>query len=164
MAQVYVSMGSNNNPIHHLRVSLNQLGQYYGKIQKSSLYESPAVGIKGDNFYNLVARFTTDTEVHTLVGNLRKIERNNGRHRGADCSATRTIDIDLLLYDNLVIQEDSLVIPRIDITHYAFVLLPLAEIAPTERHPITRQRYADMWEVYAKTRHPDIKRLELDFP
>lgn len=157
MAQVYVSMGSNIEPLPHLRAALNRLRQLFGDLMISSLYESPPIGFKGDNFYNLVVSFTTDSEVHTLIHILRTIEEDNQRQRGQKNQfASRTLDLDLLLYDDLILQEDTLVLPRTDIIQYAFVLLPLSELAPDGRHPITGQRYADLWERFAKT-HADLK-------
>ena len=76
---------------------------------------------------------------------LAEIEDAHGRDRSGPRFSSRTLDLDLLLYDDLVIDEYKLKLPRNDIERYAFVLGPLAEIAGSKRHPVTGRRYADMW-------------------
>lgn len=150
MAQVYLSIGSNIEPEHHIRAGLKNLREYYGTLKSSSVYESKAVGFIGDNFYNLVVSFETTKDAFTIVETLRHIEHTQGRKRLRKSFSARTLDLDLLLYDNLIIKELS--IPREDILKYAFVLLPLAEIAPTTKHPLTGQSYAELWELFDKTK------------
>ena len=145
MARVYISIGSNIKPLHHIRTGLTHLQSQFRPLILSSVYESQAVGFKGNNFYNLAAGFDTRLTIYQVVDILRHIEHQNGRQRqhGKQFS-DRTLDLDLLLYDDLILKVDNLEIPRHEITQYAFVLLPLAEIAPTGRHPLTGQRYTDM--------------------
>ena len=93
-----------------------------------------AVGFDSDPFYNLVVGFDTRHTPREIQDMLHCIEEASGRIRTAGLSA-RTLDLDLLLYDDLVTKTDGLVLPRTDITRYAFVLAPLAEIAGELRHP-----------------------------
>jgi len=147
MAQVYVSIGSNIEPLQHIRIGLQKLQQCYGKLKTSSVYESKAIGFLGDNFYNLVVEFETTQTALAVVETLRTIEQAQGRKRPEKSFSSRTLDLDLLLYDQLIIQD--LFIPREDILKYAFVLLPLAEIAPDQKHPRQEQSYAQLWAAFA---------------
>lgn len=147
MAQVYVSIGSNIERERNIARALQALASAYGELQLSSVYESAAVGFDSAPFYNLVAAFHTGEPPSAVQATLRRIEDSQGRVRKAELAA-RTLDLDLLLYDDLVTQNGTLQLPREDIERYAFVLGPLAEIAGERRHPVTGVRYADMWTAF----------------
>ena len=149
MAQVYVSIGSNIDREVHIRAALHSLSERFGKLELSTVYESKAVGFEGGNFFNLVAGFTTRASPYEIVEALREMEAAHGRRRDGSRLASRTLDIDLLLYDDLILHDGGLVIPREEITQQAFVLKPLAELAGGRRHPVTRQTFADMWRTFA---------------
>jgi len=148
MTQVYISIGSNINALHYIQNGLQALQHHYGALQLSTTYESAAVGFVGDNFYNLVVGFDTAASPHKVVATLRQIEDANGRQRSADKFNPRTLDLDLLLYGDWVSDDDHLVVPHTDIEKYAFVLQPLADLAPYLRHPLTGQTYAALWAGY----------------
>ncbi len=152
MAHVYVSVGSNIEPASNIRSAICELRRHYPQLVLSSVYESEAVGFSGDNFYNLVVGFETDDDVHRVAEVLSSIEASHARDRRAPKFSSRTIDLDLLLYDAAVINENGLNIPRDEITKNAFVLWPLAEIAGDLIHPQTRRSYAEMWRDYDKAR------------
>lgn len=145
MARVYISIGSNIDAENNVRLAIHALQEHYGKLILSSVYESEAVGFEGDNFLNLVAGLNTEEDVHTVAATLRKIEDDNGRDRSGPRFSPRTVDLDLLLYDDLVLQGDGLVLPRDEITKNAFVLLPLEEIAPQLIHPVSGNTMCDHW-------------------
>jgi 2-amino-4-hydroxy-6-hydroxymethyldihydropteridine diphosphokinase len=147
MAQVYVSIGSNIERERNIESALQALAAAYGELRQSSVYESAAVGFDSAPFYNLVVAFQTEASPQSVQETLHRIENDQGRSRTAALAA-RTLDLDLLLYDDLVIQAGKLILPRSDIDHYAFVLGPLAEIAGEQRHPVTGIRYADMWSAF----------------
>ncbi len=151
MAHVYVSIGSNVDREHNIKAALQELVAVYGELQQSSVYESDAVGFDSAPFYNLVVAWHTDESPRTVQDRLHAIENRNGRVRTAELSA-RTLDLDLLLYDDLVTSEERLVLPRSDIDRYAFVLAPLAEIAGSARHPVTGINYAAMWAAFDDNR------------
>jgi 2-amino-4-hydroxy-6-hydroxymethyldihydropteridine diphosphokinase len=161
MARVYISIGSNIEPLHHIRTGLTHLQRQFGPIILSSVYESQAVGFKGNNFYNLAAGFDTALTIYQVIDILRHIEQQNGRQRHSKRFSARTLDLDLLLYDDLILKADNLEVPRHEITQYAFVLLPLAEIAPTVRHPLTGQRYTDIAKQFNDPAQP-LWRLNVD--
>lgn len=145
MARIYISIGSNIDAEKNVRLAIHALQDHYGKLILSSVYESEAVGFDGDNFFNLVAGLNTEEDVYTVATTLRKIEDENGRVRSGPRFSPRTVDLDLLLYDDLVLQQEGLDIPRDEITKNAFVLLPLDEIAPQLIHPVSGKTICDLW-------------------
>lgn len=147
-ARVYVSIGSNIDPVNHIQTVLQELRQHYGKLIVSAVYESEAVGFSGDNFYNLVAGFDTSEDPYTVVNSLQQLEQAHGRKRQGKSFKARTLDLDLLWYEQAILAD--LKIPREDILKYAFVLSPLAEIAPTARYPLTGQTFAELWKQFDK--------------
>ena len=149
MARVYISVGSNIEPARNIRSAMTLFQQYYPEQTRSSVYESEAVGFEGDNFYNFVIGFDTADEVTRVADVLRHIEDTHARDRSGPRFSARTIDLDLLLYDELIRPE--LNIPRDEITKNAFVLQPLAEIAPDRRHPVSGQSFAEMWRTFDQT-------------
>lgn len=108
------------------------------------------MGFDGDNFLNLVVGINTEEDVHTVVASLRKIENDNGRDRSGPRFSPRTVDLDLLLYDDLILREEDLELPRDEITKNAFVLLPLEEIAPQLIHPVSGNTMCDHWMSFDK--------------
>ncbi len=127
MARVHVSIGSNVDRAANIRAGVGALRSQYGDLQLSSVYDTPAVGFAGDNFYNLVAGFDTGEDVHRIAGRLR---------------------------DDLVIDEAGLRLPRSEILRYAFVLGPLAEIAGGRRHPVLRRTFGELWQAFDKSGEP----------
>jgi len=150
MAQVYVSIGSNIERERNIDIALQALAAAYGELQQSAVYESAAVGFDSAPFYNLVVGFRTGVPPQAVQETLHRIEDSQGRLRAGELAA-RTLDLDLLLYDDLVIQAGSLQLPRADIDRYAFVLGPLAEIAGERRHPVSGVRYAELWSAFDAT-------------
>ncbi len=154
MAQAFVSIGSNMDPVRHLRSGISDLRAVYGKLILSPVYESHAMGFSGNNFYNLVAAFVTERDARAVGRSLRQIEQQNGRERSGERFSNRSLDLDLLLYDDLVLQEAGLSLPRDEILKYAFVLRPLSDIYPTGKHPVTGQRYLELWQGFDKSSQP----------
>lgn len=150
MAQVYVSIGSNQERNRYIRASLDALHDLFGELTLSSVYESEAVGFEGDNFYNLVAGFETSLSVGELSKTLKNIEDENGRCRQDPRFSGRTLDIDILTYDQCVGVVDGIQLPRDEVYSSAFVLLPMAELIPDECNPENSQRYSTMWQAYAE--------------
>lgn len=148
MARVYVSIGSNIDRAVHIRAGVAGLRARYREVVLSTVYETKAVGFDGDDFYNLVAGFDTERDVRQVAAELREIERDAGRGRGTERFAARTIDLDLLLYDDLVMDEGGIKLPRNEILTYGFVLGPLAEIARDRTHPVLGVSFDELWHAF----------------
>ena len=151
MSTGYISIGSNIDKDKNIVASLQALEEHFGKLTISSIYESEPVGFTGDIFYNLVVGFNSELGVKEVAKQLRQIELDNGRTRDSQKFSARTLDLDLILYDDLILNDGRLQIPRDEIERYAFVLEPLAEIAPTLEHPVSHLSYAELWEKFDKT-------------
>ena len=150
MPQVFIGVGSNVERDTSIRAGVADLRAHYGELRLSSVYESEAVGFVGDAFYNLVVSFDTQEPIDTVADVLAAIEDRNGRRRGSGKFTPRTLDLDLLLYGDEVVNTARFHVPRDEILRYAFVLWPLAEIAPDLRHPQTGESFAQLWERFDK--------------
>ena len=148
MSVVYLSLGSNIHQQKNICSALRSLKKAYPSLEFSSVYESESVGFSGANFYNLVARFETDNSLSDVHKHMRAIEDEHGRVRGEEKFSDRSLDIDILTYDQLVGDFDGLVLPRDEITKNAFVLLPLAELAGPVLHPSLHVSYSQLWQEF----------------
>jgi len=132
--KVFIGIGSNIDRKQNISAAITALQKQFNELQLSSVYETTAMGIKNtDNYYNLVVGFKTDLSPEKINTLLKKIEKRSGRRHKRACP----LDLDLLLYDDLIIHNDGLDIPRQDIINYAYVAVPLAEIIGDQRHPET---------------------------
>lgn len=145
--EAFVGIGSNVEPERRVRQAVKLLRERFGAIRLSPVYRNVAVGFEGDDFLNLVAAFGTELEVAPLNAALDEIELACGRERGAARFAPRTMDLDLLLYGDRV-SGAPVALPRQEVLKYAFVLKPLADLAPDRRHPGTDSSYAELWARY----------------
>lgn len=145
MTEAFISIGSNVEREHNLRAADRAL-RALGRVRHSTVYESEAVGFEGDPFYNLVTALETDLPVERLAAELARIEAEHGRERHGARFAPRTLDLDLMLFGDVVSDRPKLLLPRPEITRYAFMLRPLAELAGALRHPLLGESYATLWE------------------
>ena len=148
MTSVYLGIGSNIEREKNIRTAVSGLRKKFGELVLSSVYESVAYGFEGDNFFNLVAGFDTELGIHDLMKELRNMEISSGRDKQSKQFTPRSIDLDLLLYGDLVQHDDKIDVPRDDIIRYAFVLCPLAQIAPLQRHPEMGETYISLWQSF----------------
>ena len=162
MAWVYISLGSNIDREALTRAGVSALQKIYGELVLSSVYESEAVGFEGDSFYNMVIALQTTDDVFKVAQTLRLIEDEHGRDRSGPRFSSRTLDLDLLLYDELITNEEKLQIPRDEILLRAFVLWPMAEIAPDRVHPEVNKTYAELWDEFDKDKEK-LEPIEFDF-
>ncbi len=154
MAHVFLGVGSNIERERYIIAGLDALQGIFGELALSSVYESEAVGFDGQPFLNLVVGVQTELGVGELASRLRHIEREHGRPENATRFSSRQLDIDVLTYDDLVGVIHGVELPRAEILENAFVLCPLAELAPEGVHPGVGESYARLWESYDKARQP----------
>ena len=146
MPEIFVSIGSNIDRKRSISAGVEALRQHFGDLRLSSVYETEAVGFDGEPFYNLVAAFHGDESPTTINAVFKRIEQQQGRDPDDPKFSPRTLDIDLLLYGDSIIDEPGLKLPRDEIDRYAFVLEPLAEIEPDMRYPGRDETFAQMWQ------------------
>ncbi|MDV3504068.1 2-amino-4-hydroxy-6-hydroxymethyldihydropteridine diphosphokinase [Marinobacter sp. M-5] len=147
-ARVYISIGSNINRELYITSALDALAEWFGELIISPVYESEAVGFDGSPFYNLVVGVDTHWSVGELSRRFKQLEADNGRRRNVPKFSARTLDLDILTYDNAVGEVDGVELPRSEILRNAFVLWPLAEVAPDALHPRCGQSYRQLWQDY----------------
>ena len=150
MTRVYVAAGSNVDPLAHLRTALRELGKHFA-LQISPAYRNKAVGFEGDDFINLVVGFDTDDSIDQVLAHLHEAEAACGRPRETPKWEPRTMDLDLLLYGDAI--RPDLRVPRADLLKRAYMLRPMAELAPQCVHPVARQTMLQLWNEFAQTPH-----------
>jgi len=144
--RVYVGIGSNIDRETNIRGAVRELTGRFGPLTLSPVYETRALGFEGGDFYNLVAGFDTAESVERIKEWLFQTESRFGRRREAGRLISRTLDLDLLLYGDTVRNDDKVNLPHPDILRYAFVLRPLADIAPGLKHPETGTTCSEIWK------------------
>lgn len=145
MTRVWLGVGSNVDRERHIRSAINALRERFGELAVSPVYDSAAVGFDGQPFLNLVVGIDTDLPVGELAQWLRALEAANGRTRETGTAFNdRTLDIDILTFGDTVGVVDGVALPRDEIVRHAFVLRPLVDVAPDERHPQLGLRYREL--------------------
>ena len=154
MPGVYLGLGSNIDPENNLRLGVRELSQRFGDLAISRTYQSSAVGFEGPDFLNLAVGLETSATPRDIHDQIDAIHKLAGRQVGAARLLSRPLDIDLLLYGDLIVDAPPVHLPRADILEYSFVLRPLAEIAPDLIHPEVGRSLQDLWEEFDATAHP----------
>lgn len=151
MAIVFLGLGTNVDRDRLMSAGLEALQHLAPDLVSSPMYESEAVGFDGAPFYNCVVQLFTEMTLSELISRLKAIENDNGRNRSPRVSDAKGLDIDVLVYDDLVGRHANVQLPRDDIVKYAYVLRPLADIAPHYRLPGTQLSYQDLWQNFDST-------------
>jgi len=154
---VYVAAGSNVEPRHYLALASRELCREFPDVRFSPWYQNKAVGFEGDDFINFVAGFATELPLEEVLPRLHAIETLCGRPRGAPRWAPRSMDLDMLLYGDLVRDEPKLKLPRPDLLKRAFMLGPLVDLAPDLVHPTLKLTIAALWEQFDRAAHPLVR-------
>lgn len=160
MATIFIGIGSSIDRENYIQQGISLLHKHFGEVKLSSVFESEAVGFTGGNFYNLVAQLKSDLSAEQVIAKLKMIEVQLGRPEKTIKFAPRTLDLDILLYDQLV--DKSLNIPRTEIIENAFVLQPLAELAPQLLHPLLNESYENLWSQYPVNKQK-LWKIEMSF-
>ncbi len=159
MARVYLSLGSNIEPWRYLPAAIRELREQFGELGVSPAYRSAAVGFDGADFVNLAVGLDTALSPEALNNRLHALEDRHGRRRDGPRYSDRTLDIDIVFYDDQVLDGPGhLKIPRKELQH-AFVLRPIADIAPDFRHPVSGLSMAELWAAFPTQAEP--LRIEL---
>ncbi|MEZ0471407.1 2-amino-4-hydroxy-6-hydroxymethyldihydropteridine diphosphokinase [Luteimonas salinilitoris] len=145
MGRACLSLGGNLEPERHLRAAIAALEARFPGALVSRIYRARAVGFDGADFLNAAAVIDSDLDAYALDAWLHALEDAHGRDRSGPRFGDRTLDLDLVLYDDLVLDGPGhLRLPRPELRH-AFVLRPLAEIAPEIVEPLSRRTLAELW-------------------
>jgi len=154
MARVYLSLGSNLEPHRYLPAAIAALRARFGELSVSPAYRSKSVGFDGADFVNLAVGLDTDLPPEALNDWLHALEDRHGRRRDVPRYADRTLDVDIVFYDALVLDGPGhLQVPRKELRH-AFVLRPIADIAPALRHPVSGSSMAELWAAFPAASEP----------
>lgn len=161
MAKIYLGLGSNVEPEKNLQLGLRELRLRYGELRVSNAYRNAAVGFDGEDFVNLVVGLESDESPQAVCREIELIHNLSGRSRGSNKWESRPLDIDMLLYNDLVLDEKPVRVPRSDVLNYSFVLRPLAELAPELLHPVTGKTMQQHWQEFDASRHP-MQRIDVN--
>lgn len=148
MTTVYLGLGSNIERERYLVAGLDALQLLLGELALSPVYDSPAIGFDGQPFLNMVVGASTELPLAALATRLRHIETEHGRPANATRFSARQLDIDILTYGDLVGEFGGVTLPRGEILENAFVLRPLAELAPRAQHPVDGRSFAELWAAF----------------
>ncbi|PSF12368.1 2-amino-4-hydroxy-6-hydroxymethyldihydropteridine diphosphokinase [Marinobacter fuscus] len=150
MNRVYISIGSNIDRYQRVTAALDALAQWFGELEISPVYESVSVGFDGSDFLNLVVGVDTDWSVGELSKRFKQLEAENGRKPTAPKFSPRTLDLDILTWGDATGMIEGVELPRAEILKNAFVLRPLADIAPEQAHPVCGETYLSLWQNYSR--------------
>jgi len=161
MPSVFVAAGSNIDPERHLQAALDALGKIYGPLVVSPAYRNKAVGFDGEDFINLVVGFTTTEPIAEVRRQLQRIEALCGRPPDAPKWAPRSMDLDILLYGQLVSDEPGLLLPRPDLVRRPYMLKPMFDIAPDVEHPTLHKTIRELWQAFDRDGH-EMREVKLE--
>jgi 2-amino-4-hydroxy-6-hydroxymethyldihydropteridine diphosphokinase len=150
---VYVAAGSNVEPEKNLERACAQIAHTWPDARFSRAYRNVAVGFDGPDFINLVVGFSAAQPLAQVIERLRGIETHCGRPRYAPKWASRSMDLDVLLFGNLVEKTADYTLPRPDLLKRPYMLGPLAEIAPDVIHPTANKTIAQLWSEFDRAAH-----------
>jgi 2-amino-4-hydroxy-6-hydroxymethyldihydropteridine diphosphokinase len=149
--QIFLGIGSNIEALRNIKSALHVLNSHHTNLAISETYQSKAVGFDGPPFLNLVVGFRTDMDLRQLSRELKQLERDHGRTEALKKFSSRTLDIDILTYDNLQGLHEGILLPRPEISYNAYVLRPFAELQPDLVLPGSDTRLIDLWHALEKS-------------
>ena len=160
--RVYFSIGSNVEPLKYINLAVRELGHCFGPVDISPVYRNKAMGFAGADFLNLVVGVDTGLSIDKICTHIKAIHALANRARNDRKFVSRSLDIDLPLYGQVITDGPPLHLPRVDVLKYSFALKPLADIAPHQIHPETGKTFAEHWSAMDQAEHP-LERVKVDF-
>ena len=160
MSTAYLGLGSNIDAGRNISSGIAELHGKFDAVALSPVYRTKAVGFEGGDFINLVARVETRMSPLALGKFLHELEDRHQRDRSSPRFSDRTLDVDILLYDDLHLISPALELPREEILTAAHVLKPLADLAPDLGHPVRRKTMAELWQAFPEY-HTTLKEITL---
>ena len=154
MTEVFFGIGSNINPEENIILAVREIKNIFDDVIVSPVYKNKSVGFEGSDFLNLVVSCSTKMSVYEVNDFIEQVHNLSGRERQSNKYLSRTLDIDLLMFGDDIIEDNKIHIPRDDILKYTFVLKPLVDIAPESIHPITKTSFLEHWERMDKSENP----------
>jgi len=146
---VYIALGSNKGDrLKHLQDAVDLIFEKLGRISSiAKVYKTPALGFEGEDFYNTCLLLQTPDDAQTVINTLLSIEKRLGRERSQNTGyESRTIDLDVLFFDDKCIESESLIVPHPRLHHRRFVLQPLVDIAEKLIHPVFKKNIAQLFQ------------------
>lgn len=165
MSAAFIAIGSNIDPETRLRQAARALRRGFADVRFSGCYRNPAFGFHGADFVNAVAGFSTTLSIEALLAELRAIETECGRGPADPKWGPRAIDLDLLLFGQVVGRGAGYTLPRPDLARRAYMLGPLAELAPDYRYPPAGPAIGELWAQFRADAAADaggLQRIGLD--
>ena len=160
MTRVFFGIGSNIDKEQTISRALGMMRDVFGEVKLSPTFESEAVGFEGDNFFNLVAEVSTNLSLEEVIKSCKQIEDDCGRDRSGPKFSSRTIDIDVLLYGDTVC-DNPIELPRGEILENAYVIWPMALLAPEIVHPTENQSMGQLWNNFSHNQN--LWQVEIDY-
>lgn len=161
MTPVFVAIGSNIDPTVRIVQAASAIRQRFADVRFSRCYRNPVFGFEGADFLNAVVSFSTQLSIALLLQALREIEIQCGRAAPDPKWGPRAMDLDLLLYDDVVASGPGYTLPRRDLRQRVYMLGPLAELAPDWRYPPAGPTIGQLWALFPQSEHT-LTATELD--
>lgn len=151
--QVFVAIGSNVDAAERMCQAARALRQRFADARFSRCFRNPAYGFEGPDFYNAVTGFTTTLPIDALLPSLHEIEAHCGRERADARWGPRNMDLDLLLYGDLVGSGNGYTVPRRDLLRRVYMLGPMADLAPDWLYPPSGPTIGELWQRFPQSEH-----------
>jgi 2-amino-4-hydroxy-6-hydroxymethyldihydropteridine diphosphokinase len=158
---IFLGIGSNINKKLNVKSCLNYFNSSFKYCQISPIYQSHSYGFAGNDFYNLVVEIKSHFDIVSLKKWLVLLEDMHGRDRQQIRYSNRTLDIDILFFNEDILDEGGITIPRPEILTQTYVLKPLVDLVPNMIHPKTGQTLNDHWQKLQKKESINLNRIKL---